>query len=54
MMNPDYEHYQYKVSLENTPIECNYILYTSNKMTPREFLNLFNKYIIPFFKRESL
>jgi len=54
LINPDHEHYQYKVSLEKTPIECNYILYTSSKMTPREFLNLFNKYIIPFFKRESL
>jgi len=54
LINPDHDHYQYKVTLEKTPIECNYILYTSSKMTPREFLNLFNKYIIPFFKRESL
>jgi len=53
-IDPDYEHYQYKISLQKTPIECNYILYTSSKMTPREFANLFNKYIIPFFKRESL
>ena len=54
LIDPDYEHYQYKVTLQKIPIECNYILYTSSKMTPREFLNLFNKHIIPFFKKESL
>ena len=53
-INPDYEHYQYIITLQKTPIECNYILYTSSKMTPRELINLFNKHIIPFFKRESL
>ena len=53
-IDPDYEHYQYKVTLQKTPIECNYILYTSSKMTPREFINLFNKYIAPFYKRENL
>ncbi len=54
LIDPDYEHYQYNVTLQKTPIECNYILYTSSKMTPREFINLFNKHIAPFFKRENL
>jgi hypothetical protein len=53
-IDPDYEHHQYKVTLQKTPIECNYILYTSSKMTPREFINLFNKHIAPFYKRENL
>jgi hypothetical protein len=54
LINPDYEHYQYKVSLQKTPIECNYILYTSSQLPLSAFANLFNKYVGPLFIRKDL
>jgi len=54
LINPDYEHYQYKVLLQKTPIECNYILYTSSQLSLGAFVNLFNKYVGPLLIRKDL
>jgi len=53
-INPDYDHYMYKVTLQNTPIECNYFVDTSNQLPLSTFVNLFNKYIGSLFIRKDL
>jgi len=54
LIDPDYEHYQYKVSLQKTPIECNYFVDTSCQLPLGVFVNLFNKYVGPLFIKKDL
>jgi hypothetical protein len=51
-INPDYDHYMYKVSLENTPIECDFYVDTSSQLPLGAFVVLFNKYIDPLFRKD--
>lgn len=53
-INPDYDHYMYKVSLRNTSIECNYFVDTSSQLPLSAFVNLFNKYVGLLFIRKDL
>jgi hypothetical protein len=51
-INPDYDHYMYKVTLQNTPIECNFYVDTSSQLSLSAIVVLFNKYIVPLFRKD--
>ena len=51
-INPDYDHYMYKVTLQNTTIECDFYVDTSSQLPLSAFVNLFNKYVGPLFRKD--